>query len=734
MGNLDTVDCGRNSRDEVCQALPCNDPVGRLPQNAGTPLLYTSCRLRSPVCFVRPIVLEPVLDNSRSAVPAPAPAIMALLRPSTSGGLSTKDSAYDVSQQGANNFDKRMSKDDMFFGTAGRNKTNNNFTGGDKRTSRDDMYIRSRMAAMSQFHVPVRGSTITPQHSPDYPVPHEVSIPIRMQTPESMTSGEIPIGMALGSPVHVTQEQSRWQAQFPPASPRAASPQVISPQPATPQTSMASEPSPGLASIPPGGSLQRKKTGRRKLFGLFGGRKNADGDRDSTPSVSTDRNAGSRAPTRSNTQSEKKASKHKPVVSRSNTMPYGTEDELSPQMVTSGPLNLQAPRLGPSSRPGNNYFRPDLPRAPPAPSGPSFLDVQIPDTKLERYSVMFSDVLNPGGTKNEPAVSLLARRQATLERLKSINNRIEAEEAMKEAMRPRRATSPQPQPSPRLSIFPSPPSNRNQPAIDTPTTLSRIARSNTSPGRLPSPTQPTFDKRAPPLAQLSTRNLTVPNPFEMHPPPSREGPIYPTDTSFHFGTADQPGFVVIDSPTAVEPEEDHDIVIAQPMKPTLHEPQWQMVSPSTTSSVMSSSALSGRPARSPSISSSSTHMTKPSTDSKFEEADAAFQSAVEVSIARQISISRQQRQLLRPLQTRRRTESGSGAGAGVTGPSPRSAISESRSPLGVTVIKSPSPTNRFGREESLREIQTSTPTLVHPRNSPINPEHRKSSYVMVESD
>lgn len=724
--------CGRNSRDEVCQALPCNHPGGRLPQNAGTPLLYTLCRLRSFLRTIRPTVLEPALDSSRPAVPAPAPAIMALLRPSTSGGLSTKDSLYDVPQRGAINFDKRMSKDDMFFSTAGRNKTNNNFPGGDKRMSRDDMYIRSRMVNMSQFHVPVRGSTFTPQHSPDYPVLHEVSIPIRMQTPESMTSGEIPIGMALGSPVHVPQEQPRWQAQFPPASPpRAASPQVISPQPATPRTNMSSEPSPGLASLPPGGSLQRKKTGRRKLFGLFGGRKNSDADRNSTPSVSTDRNSGSRAPTRSNTQSDRKATKHKPVVSRSNTMPHGTEDELSPRLVTSGPLNLQAPHMGSSSRPGTNYFRPDLPRAPPV---PSFLDVQIPDTKLERYSVMFSDVLNPGGTRTEPAVSLLARRQATLERLKSINDRIEAEEAVKEATRPRRATSPQPQPSPRLSIFPTPPSNRTQHAIDTPTTLSRIARSNTSPGRLPSPTQPTFDRRAPPPAQISTRNLTVPNPFEMHPPPSREGPIYPTDTSFDFGTADQPGFVVIDSPTTLEPEEDHEIVIAQPMKPTLHEPQWQMVSPSTTSSVMSSSAFSARPARSPSVSSSSTHVTKPSTDSKFEEADAAFQSAVEVSIARQISISRQQRQLLRPLQTRRRTETGNGAGVGVMGPSPRSAISESRSPLGVTVIKSPSPTNRFGREESLREIQTSTPTLVHPRNSPVNPEHRKSSYVMVESD
>lgn len=706
-------------------------PAIILPADCLKPLAPPSYILRvgyDPPCASFALLFSNLFSSAADLQsPPPAPVSMALARPSTSGGLSTKDAVHDAPQRGAINFDKRISKDDMFFSTAGRNK-NNNFTSGDKRMSRDDMYIRSRMAAMSQFHIPVRGSTITPQHSPDYPVPQEVSIPIRMQTPESMTSGEIPIGMALGSPAHLPTEQSRWQAQFPPASPRAASPQVVSPQPATPQTNMSSEPSPGFHAPPPGSSLQRKKTGRRKLFGLFGGRKNADGE--ATPSVSTDKSSASRPPpARSNTQAEKKAPKHNPVMSRSNTMPYPAEDPLSPPMVTTGPLNLQAPH-----RQGNNYYRQDvtrdMPREPPV---PSFLNVQIPDTKLERYSVMFSDVLNPGGTKAEPATSLLARRQATLERLKSINDRIEAEEAMKEAMRPRRATSPQPQPSPRLSIFPSPPSNRTQPAIDTPTTLSRVARSNTSPGRLPSPTQPTFDRRAPPPNQIRTNHLTVPNPFDMHPLPSTEGPIYPTDTTFHFGSQDQPGFVVIDSPTALEPD-DHDIIIAQPIKPTLHEPQWQMVSPSTTSSAISSAAFSVRPGRSPSVSSSSTHMTKPSTDSKFEEADAAFQNAVEVSIARQISISRQQRQLLRPLQTRRRAESGSGSGTGVTGPSPRSAVSESRSPLGVTVIKSPSPPNRLGKEESLREIQTSTPTLVHPRNSPVDPGHRKSSCVVVESD
>lgn len=658
---------------------------------------------------------------------------MAPLRPSTSGGLSTK---------GGSNLDtsKRMSKDDMFFNSGSRRTAmaSQIQAMANNRMSRDDMYIRSRMAAMSQFHIPVRGSTITPEHSPDYPVAHEVSIPVRMQTPESMTSGEIQIGMALGSPVHIPSDPSRWQAQFPPASPQT--------------TLMSSEPSPATGA--PNGSLQRKKTGRKKLFGLFGGgRKNASetgegSERDRKTSLLTKGSAASQStvsvvppktPTRSNTQSERKTPKHKPIMLRSNTMPYSMEDQSPPQPKSAGPPNLRSKASEPYLRQSNPsqqtpFHQQAVPKVPPLPR----LDVHIPDTKMERYSVMFSDVLNQG-PRPEPAVSLLARRQATLERLKTINDGIaaEAREEEKDRARPRRATSPQPQPqqypdmapSPRLSIFPAPPTHR---PMETP--LSRMTRSNTSPGRLPSPTQQTFDarQRVPPTRPMPQR-LEVPNPFEMNPPDPRpisrhQEPIYPTDTSFHFGP-DKSG-LILDSPTSMNSHEE--IIISQPFRPTLHEPQWQMISPSVASSAVTSTT-SGRRGRSPSAASTSTHVTKPS--SELDPQDAALQNAVEVSIARQISISRQQRNLLRPLQTRPRADtkpSGSGSGSG-NGAGPGSAVGEGRSPLGMTVVKAPSP-SRLGRDEPIKEVQTSTPTLVHSRGSPVAPEHRKSSWVVLESD
>lgn len=591
---------------------------------------------------------------------------------------------------------------------------------------------------MSQFHVPVRGSTLTPEHSPDYPLASEPSIPIRTQTPESMTSGEIPIGMAIGSPVPAQSEPSRWQAQFPPASPLTET--TIQ----TDTTLVASEPSPAVSM--PGGTLQRKKTGRRKLFGLFGGKKNVDqpvdagAQRGQEGPLST-KNASaakapkaSKTPMRSYTQSDRKPPKHKPILLRSATLPYEIEDQQLPNAKPNGPPSLRLePPSEPYTRENNAYQRPP----PSMPSIPR-LDVQIPDTKMERYSVMFSDVLNQG-PRHEQATSLLARRQATLERLKTINDEVTAQEMA----RPRRATSPQPQlqpprpqyllqqqpasaMSPRLSIFPVPPTTRVTPAQDTPTSLSRVSRSNTSPGRLPSPVQQTFDTRPrPPPSKGMQQHLGLPNPFEMNPPnarprPSRsQEPIYPTDTSFHFGP-DQSG-LILDSPSSIASHEE--IIISQPFKPTLHEPQWQMISPSTTSSFTSIGG-GGRRVRSPSTASTSTHVTKPS--SEFDANELALQNAVEVSIARQISVSRQQRQLLRPLQTRRGPD---GRPVGAVSPG-TGAAPDSRSPIGMTVVKAPSP-SRLGRDEPIREVQSATPTL---RESPVAPEHRKSSWVVLESD
>jgi hypothetical protein len=106
------------------------------------------------------------------------------------------------------------------------------------------------------------------------------------------------------------------------------------------------------------------------------------------------------------------------------------------------------------------------------------LDVSIPDIKLDRYSVMFNNLLQPTSDRSS---SLLVRRQGNAEKLKPLNKltvkvsntslhglkfKLKREqENLKESPMDyrlqRRATSPVvPSPSPRLSLFPNTTSSR----------------------------------------------------------------------------------------------------------------------------------------------------------------------------------------------------------------------------------------------------------------------------------
>jgi hypothetical protein len=101
------------------------------------------------------------------------------------------------------------------------------------------------------------------------------------------------------------------------------------------------------------------------------------------------------------------------------------------------------------------------------------LDVSIPDIKLDRYSVMFGNLLQPTSDRSS---SLLVRRQGNAEKLKPLNKlsvkvrtskvndcayvltceQDDVKESPIDYRLQRRATSPiMPSPSPRLSLFPS---------------------------------------------------------------------------------------------------------------------------------------------------------------------------------------------------------------------------------------------------------------------------------------
>jgi hypothetical protein len=667
------------------------------------------------------ILSNPYRHRPLPTPPRKAPAMAE--RPSTSSGPSSRQASE---KNNFRNFEKRMSKDDLYVRTAS--------------TAR---------GAYKSYHIPIRGRLPTPDGSPRSRSP-AVTVPVRTTTPDSIDGPRgVAIGMALGSPTHqAPATMANWQPQF----------------------SKGGSPSAEESGRDGREVAAKQKSGRWRLFGRFGGKKNQEpGSNRQSPEPATAPVANIIAEAKTSSESsnldrsntERKVPKYKPIIVRSQTEPalespvvVVVEQPKTPRTLirkastrSIKKADISAPVLIPAPMPTVPTLAP-APAVPTVPiPPPPFLDVEIPSIKLERYSVMFGSVLQPQGSS-----SLLARRQATLDRLKTINDAIVKEEEEKEHLKPRRATSPLVTRSPAFSLFPTPPSRQNQPVV---LRLSPRSRSNTSPALLPSPSKANFEaaqvrkenpKPARPNRPARPPRLVVPAAPRPHdtavrapspaPEPKREQPQRapppqpaqsapqprkpspapqslppPKADGFHFGP-DQSG-LILDSPTDVNEREGEVIIqLDERLKPSIPEPAWQIVSP--PASTPSSSASSMRKRSPSSVSSVQTHVTKPSVD--IDDADTALKTAVEVSIARQISISQQQRQLLQPLQTN------------ITRGGRREA-----SPASSTG-KSPVRRLNVGKNERLAETKSATPTLIHPKetlNSQLA-QHRKSERIVVE--
>ncbi|KAK4043385.1 hypothetical protein C8A01DRAFT_43699 [Parachaetomium inaequale] len=613
----------------------------RPPQNADIP----------PVTF--PGGRNPYLDRPLPPPPSRNIAVVASTtpvsmpaRPSTSSGpASNKTGGTKPSSD-----NKRLSKDDMALTGVGMKR------GKGLHPTANAPWIFTPEPSPHRMRMPSESPALSP--------------PAGLPTPQSSASGEIQIGMALGSP---TQDST----------PYSGSPQVGW-QPQAQISAQISHSPPPVRTPEP--TVQRTKTQKRRLFGsLFGSRKHAEpakvveaveASRSTSSSTTATVSNEAAAPTRSNTVASRKMPKHKPIIIRSMTEPQMDATALDPSVpIISEPL----PSISTSST--------------------GLLTVDIPDIRLERYSVMFSGVLNPNGTKS----SLLERRQATLEKLKTISDRIEHLEG-KETTRPRRATSPQPMKSPAFSLFPQTPNRQSGFVVSTGAAMAStsslapprgLTRSNTSPAYLPSPSRASFEPpphAMPEQPRKERKTVTIVSPRTMdernraaqveklreqqqaqQKHEARSHPQTTTlSTTFHFHPNESS--LILDSPQSAsspasssfsssgDETDPRPTTLRRPaLKPALPEPQWQIITPpsSTSSSSSAESAASNtttttttRPRRSTSASSSSVLSSRPSLDTtarvSVDEEDAALKAAVEISIARQISISRQQRRLLRP--------------------------------------------------------------------------------------
>ncbi|KAF4449950.1 hypothetical protein F53441_6869 [Fusarium austroafricanum] len=623
----------------------------------------------------------------------------------------------------------------------------------DKRVSRDDLALilkSSKKNNVTAFHIPIHGRLPSPEHSPRTSSVTRTTW-VRSSTPDSMIdsseTGVIAVGMAIGSPTQMGDlAPAPWNPQN-----RAMNAVVDIPEPI---------PEP----IPESVEDTQQKT---RKWGLFRSKSKRTTrpekpQRSMTESVNTSTTSlgSSGMPTSAPIeQSSRKMPKHKPIIIRSQTEPIISEPaEIVEEIPRSVPMSAEAkptspgkltkenPALqrkaskeaklkdsgsggigrkmslrglrGDSKRRSEKAVVPPPSSPPPMPAIPhNLLDVEIPSIKMDRYSVMFNSVLQP--PPQAPASSLLARRQATLDHLQTVKDAIT--ENREEALRPRRATSPQPSPT-----FAQPDTSKPLP--------SPRFRANTSPALLDSAyyERESFHEAATPRVAQILRSESQHDKFATQSPHYQPALVSkfnrrPSDASpgkVNVGSAKQisPPMPVISpdtyskhsspytpSPGAIpeSPEHTDDEKEVHVAKDRVISSSSQMVSP--PASITSSSAENPRRFSPPSAS-----LTSPSNQSSEADAQEALRNAVEISIARQISVSHQQRKMLHPLKSN---------------PSLRHRSNGNGSPSGPGYIP-------IEKGERLAETRSSTPVLVHPRELTHSPDayqmHRKSERVILE--
>ncbi|RYP42309.1 hypothetical protein DL768_010358 [Monosporascus sp. mg162] len=640
-------------------------------------------------------------------------------RPSTSDGPGTHNPGGDQFRFDDRNFSKRVSRDDSFLRTKPH--------AGADLSSYGNARVRQVAPGLGPQSIQASGTAAIPT----------IRMPVPIRVPVLEDLGEI--GMALGSP---RQQSANWHSSYAKAGHKpsqAVAPPTYSPSPG------------GDGANPAVTAVPKKQPGKWKLFGMFGRKhsepssnaisvpeiKEARGPQPAEHGTATPPSQSGTKLERSQTLTSRKTPRHKPITIRSNTMQYGgdTTKERQPRLGDNLEQNKSLGSL-PIARGGS----------PSPPMGP-LLNVEIPTVELERYSVMFSSVLN-----NPPSSNLLTRRQATLQQLKRIDNYVINEQETRHE-RSRRATSPRPTDFPEINLSPPPPIGQeaSKPHRLSPRANTPLTRSNTSPSAFRSPSNPASDpppihEQTPPSRQQSSYNhlrdpvkedargrLTIATLAKGREQHSAQRPFrFDPEVSSH----------ILESPADSE-EDDGNLKSPEVIRldPSLSrtqqgpEPTWQMMTssplplPQQAPSAASSGASSRKRSPSSASSSQTANSTLPSSQSSMHDEVAPFgahdsipitsdMNPVEASIARQISLSRQQRKLLKPLQA---------------------GHSASRQRDNAPKISSDDPSSKHGPEArvgatakvAMAETKSSVPTLVVPRDQ--LPQNRKSETIVLES-
>ncbi|KAI1265821.1 hypothetical protein F5Y18DRAFT_29036 [Xylariaceae sp. FL1019] len=666
----------------------------------------------------RPLPLPPPLKSSMAE------------RPSTSGGLSSKKEA----KSGFNFNNKRISRDDFDLETKSYGRS------------------RAKTFGSSQGQLPTLDASPRSVSTAQFASAKAVRKPSLDLV--NITRHE-DIGRALGSPSHAPAAPIAWRMNT-----------LQHGQNPSPDVEARASRS---SSVDTFDMPLQKKPGKWRLFGMFG-RKHSD---QSVPAISisdpnglknaspveeqagrdTESQPERKSPARSNTSASRKGPRHKPIVVRSQTMPLGIGNHEPPKEAT----RKKDVRF--ESTPVALDTRSTLSPAP----GP-LLNVEIPDVRMERYSVMFNGVLN-----SNP--SLLTRRQANVQKLKPIEDANERQDEQPRPSVARRATSPA------LALFPS-----DIKARHIPQRLSPRHRINSSPALLPSPSRPSFDNSVHNHPRRPSRDEASGNAYTNTRRPSHDSHKWALHTAaeqthvnpkpnhqvhpepHHFNPEESS--LILESPTYYsDSEQSPTTVRPQALKPAPEyiapSPKWQMMSPAqktpstatsqktpptATSSTSYATSVSNKSyrKRSPSVTSSSQTTITPHPQDVddpavlgvcVDKASALKLTPVELSIARQISISQQQRKMLQPLRIK---SSRDGSGAASRSDNRSGSVSgQSQTARASPARTSPVAGVAMGNSGRIAETKTSTPTLVHPLESlsvKMDASQRRSQFVVVEEN
>ncbi|EFY87553.1 hypothetical protein MAC_06397 [Metarhizium acridum CQMa 102] len=485
-------------------------------------------------------------------------------------------------------------------------------------------------SVFQSYHRPMRRGTVLSKSPPDSQFPSATGL-WGPHVNEADGTGIIPIGMALGSPTEERGSRgTAWQ------------PQVETTVVAAKEDSQDEQQTKD--------GLSRSKSRKWGIFGRSKSRRVKNNDRamdspdqitspSDTPTRGTPTSAASRGPRYTDLRDTNISPKTK-SLGRSLTEPTGSESKWPPQggspqaKTQTTPDGTRAPNREPVSEGSNPTNQEPI------------LDVEIPNITLDRYSVMFANLL-----ERRSATSLLARRQVTQDKIRALREEVSNPGFQKEILQPGRKQSVDRDlpPIPSLRLEPLQATRKYQ--------QSSRNRSNTSPAIMGTPSKETFTDshmrdgekgKSPHIVRLASVKGSKPavgsgittqgdrpqlrSKFHIQSPTHRHSGSKSTiNSSFDLSENEIEEGGLSPPPARSHSHKKGNPSQSDPSPLTLQEATRSTVYTTSTPGVQGSlSSLSG--------------------EELDEDEDKAVQDAVEISIARQISVSREQRRMLGPLQ------------------------------------------------------------------------------------